>query len=730
MTTLARTTSPLPAPLRGAFTALVTPYTADGRIDEAEYRRLVAWQVLAGIHGLVPVGTTGEAPTLSPAERDRLIEIAVATVAERSSSGTRIPVIAGTGTNDTRASIEATRRAAALGADAALVVTPYYNRPDQRMLDAHFRAIADEGGLPIVVYTVPSRTGANVEADTFLRLAEHERVVAVKEASGNIEQIAVICRDRPRDVAVLAGDDVATLAVLAMGGDGVVSVAGNEIPAEMSALVTAALAGDWSTARRIHDRWLPLFRANFQGAPNPVPVKAAMVAMGLLERDDLRAPLLTMADQPRDRLTALLRRLGLVDGGGRQPAASAAVPAVAGGAGVVTALGASAGTAGTATSILDDLDAGRRRAAVPDPSAPGGWRADPEVKAAILACFGDRRTVAREAGEALQFRDRVGLPPKRLLDGPEATEALEAGRPWRIVPGGTSVRAGVHLGPGVVVMPPSFVNVGAWIGEDTMVDSHVLVGSCAQIGARVHLAAGVSIGGVLEPPGARPVIVEDDAFVGAGSSLLDGVLVGAGAVIGAGVVLTGTSRLYDLVRDRVLAGTPTRRSPSRRGPWWCPGRARSTGRSPLATGCRGGRAAREGPRRGDRRPRRPGARAAMSHARLLGPPRPAGPPAGRDRPPARNEILRGGRLGGPRPGRARRAVRDAVLRLRPRRGRPAGRRAAGRPSARRSTSPTRSRRTRTSRCCGISAASASAQTSRPAASSGTRCEPGSRPTAS
>jgi 2,3,4,5-tetrahydropyridine-2-carboxylate N-succinyltransferase len=212
-------------------------------------------------------------------------------------------------------------------------------------------------------------------------------------------------------------------------------------------------------------------------------------------------------------------------------------------------------TAITEASILEDLDAGRRRAAVPDPSAAGGWRADPEVKTAILACFRDRATVIWDLGEVLRFRDRVGLPPKRLLDGPEADAALAAGRPWRIVPGGTSVRAGVYLGPGVVVMPPSFVNVGAWIGEDTMVDSHVLVGSCAQIGARVHLSAGVSIGGVLEPAGARPVIVEDGAFVGAGSSLLEGVLVGAGAVIGAGVILTGTSRLYDLVRDRVLIGT-------------------------------------------------------------------------------------------------------------------------------------------------------------------------------
>jgi 2,3,4,5-tetrahydropyridine-2-carboxylate N-succinyltransferase len=195
--------------------------------------------------------------------------------------------------------------------------------------------------------------------------------------------------------------------------------------------------------------------------------------------------------------------------------------------------------------ILRELDAGVRRAAVPDPSSPGGWRADADVKEAILACFQDRSTVEWDVAGVLRFRDRAGLPVKDLLAGP-----------WRVVPGGTSVRAGVYLAPGVVVMPPSFLNVGAWIGEDTMVDSHVLVGSCAQVGARVHLSAGVTIGGVLEPAGARPVIVEDGAFVGAGASLLEGVLVGAGAVIGAGVVLTGTSRVFDLVRGRVLTGTP------------------------------------------------------------------------------------------------------------------------------------------------------------------------------
>ena len=209
----------------------------------------------------------------------------------------------------------------------------------------------------------------------------------------------------------------------------------------------------------------------------------------------------------------------------------------------------------TPAEILAALDDGRLRAARPDPSALGGWRVDPEAKQAILACFAERATRDWDLDGVFRFRDRVGLPPKELITGPRAEAALGAGRPWRIVPGGTSVRAGVYLGPGVVIMPPSFVNIGAWIGEDTMIDSHVLVGSCAQVGARVHLAAGVQVGGVLEPPGARPVIIEDDAFIGGGCGLFEGILVGRAAVLGAGVILTGSSRLYDLVTERVVEGT-------------------------------------------------------------------------------------------------------------------------------------------------------------------------------
>ena len=210
----------------------------------------------------------------------------------------------------------------------------------------------------------------------------------------------------------------------------------------------------------------------------------------------------------------------------------------------------------TVDQVIAALEAGRLRAAAPDSEAPDGWEFHPEARAAILALFANRATRAWSADETFGFVDRVGLPPKDVSGSPDALAATAAGRPWRIVPGGTAVRAGAHLEPGVVVMPPSYVNVGAWVGADTMIDSHVLVGSCAQVGARVHLAAGVIVGGVLEPAGARPVIVEDDAFVGAGCLLLDGVLVGRGAVLGAGVTLTGTSRLYDLVGERVLEGTP------------------------------------------------------------------------------------------------------------------------------------------------------------------------------
>lgn len=295
--------------LRGAFTALVTPFHHDGSLDVAAFRELVAWQIRSGIDGLVPCGTTGESPTLTTEERETLIGIA-AEAARAARSTRRVTVLAGTGTNDTAATIEATRRAADLGADAALVVAPYYNRPDQRMLEAHYRAVADDGTLPVVVYNVPSRTGTNVEAATLLRLATHPWIVGTKEASGNLDQIATILRDRPAGFSVLAGDDAWTLTVLAHGGDGVVSVASNEIPAQMVALCAAARADDWAEARRIHERYLDLFRVNFI-SPNPVPVKAALAAMGLTT-DMVRQPLLPLADEQRTRLLGVLDAAGLL----------------------------------------------------------------------------------------------------------------------------------------------------------------------------------------------------------------------------------------------------------------------------------------------------------------------------------------------------------------------------------------------------------------------------------
>lgn len=300
--------------LRGALTALVTPFTRDGALDEAAIVRLVERQIDAGIHGLVPVGTTGESPTLTHDEDDRVISLTIETVRRKGAAG-RVPVVAGTGSNNTATVIAATRRAKELGADAALVVAPYYNKPDQRMLEAHYRTVADEGGLPVVVYNVPGRTGTNIEPATLMRLAAHPNIIAVKEASGNIEQIMTILRDRPEGFAVLSGDDSITFPMLAMGGDGIISVASNEIPGEMAALCTAAFAGDWATARAMHFRYLDLMRVNFI-APNPVPVKAAMAEMGLIE-DVLRAPLLPMADEQRPRLRSALAAVGLIaDGAG------------------------------------------------------------------------------------------------------------------------------------------------------------------------------------------------------------------------------------------------------------------------------------------------------------------------------------------------------------------------------------------------------------------------------
>lgn len=205
--------------------------------------------------------------------------------------------------------------------------------------------------------------------------------------------------------------------------------------------------------------------------------------------------------------------------------------------------------------LVAALEAGEARAAEPDPAAPGGWRANAWVKSGILLGFRVPGMRDYRDGPILAARDRAAYGVLDVLDSQGARAAAEAGAPWRVVPGGTTLRSGVHLQPGVTIMPPAYLNVGAWVGRGTMVDSHALVGSCAQIGARVHLSAAVQVGGVLEPAGARPVVVEDDAFIGGGCGLYDGVVIGAGAVLGAGVILTGQSLLIDLTDEREVRGT-------------------------------------------------------------------------------------------------------------------------------------------------------------------------------
>ena len=287
----------------GCGTALVTPFTADGGLDEAAVTRLARRQIDAGVHFLVPCGTTGESPTLSPAEKLRIVELVAAAAAGRA------PVLAGAGGYDTRAAAALARDMAAAGADGLLSVTPYYNKPTPDGLRRHYAAIADAADLPIVVYNVPGRTGCNVAPATLARLAEIPSVVGVKEASGDLGQLCEICRAAPDGFSVLSGDDAATLPLMALGGAGVISVAANEAPAEMAALVDLAAAGDFRAARAAHERLLPLMQVNFVES-NPIPVKAALAAMGLIE-EAYRLPMAPPAPASRARIAEVLRELRL-----------------------------------------------------------------------------------------------------------------------------------------------------------------------------------------------------------------------------------------------------------------------------------------------------------------------------------------------------------------------------------------------------------------------------------
>jgi 4-hydroxy-tetrahydrodipicolinate synthase len=291
--------------LRGCATALVTPFTADGAIDEAALTRLIEYQLNNGVRLLVPCGTTGESATMTEEEDQRVISRAIELARGRAK------VIAGTGSNSTAAAIENSKIAQRLGADAVLVVAPFYNKPTQPGLYAHFRAISEAVDLPIVIYNVPGRTSCNIAAETTLKLARDcENIVAVKEASGNLSQIMEILRGRPEGFNVLSGDDAITFALIALGGDGLISVASNQAPELMSRLVDLALAGKWDEARELHYRLLPLMETNFIES-SPGPVKAGLAMMNLIG-ENYRLPLVRIQESSRARLRDVMAELGLL----------------------------------------------------------------------------------------------------------------------------------------------------------------------------------------------------------------------------------------------------------------------------------------------------------------------------------------------------------------------------------------------------------------------------------
>lgn len=291
--------------LTGCGTALVTPFRRDGQLDDVALRQFVEWQVAEGIHFVVPCGSTGEAATMTPAEHRRVVEITVEAVAGR------VPVVAGAGSNDTARAIAMSKEMKAAGATHLLHVSPMYNKPPQRGIIAHFRAIADAVDLPIVIYNVPGRTGSNIEARTTLQLAKCTGIVAVKEASGNIGQIADIIRDRPAGFSVLSGDDSLTLPVMALGGDGVISVTSNATPRLMAQLCDACAANDMTTARNLHRRLQPWMAAAFV-EPNPIPAKAALAMMGKME-NSLRLPLVPLSEASTSVVQAALSAAGVED---------------------------------------------------------------------------------------------------------------------------------------------------------------------------------------------------------------------------------------------------------------------------------------------------------------------------------------------------------------------------------------------------------------------------------
>ena len=293
---------------QGTGTAMITPFKADGTIDEKSLRRFVDFQIDGGVDMLLPCGTTGEGATLDEQETDRVIQIVI------EQAKRRVPVIAGAGSNSTAKAVQITKRAKKAGADGVLSVGPYYNKPTQQGFYEHFKAIAEAENMPVIVYNVPGRTGSNIEAKTMLRLAEIPNIVAVKEASGNIGQIMEIIREAPRDFRVLCGDDAMALPVIAVGGDGIVSVVSNEAPSMMSEMIDAALDGHLEKAKELHYKLLPLMNINFIES-NPIPVKSALAMMGLIE-ENYRLPLVRIGAANREKLAKVVEEVGLLQPAG------------------------------------------------------------------------------------------------------------------------------------------------------------------------------------------------------------------------------------------------------------------------------------------------------------------------------------------------------------------------------------------------------------------------------
>ena len=289
---------------KGVFTAIITPFKDNGDIDELAFRKLIDFQLENGIHGLVPMGTTGESPTLTHDEHIEAIRIVTEQVKGK------VPIIAGTGSNCTREAVNLTKKAKDLGVTASLQVAPYYNKPTQEGFYRHFLKLAESVDLPLIIYNIPGRSGKNIENSTTLKLAKHPNIIGVKEASGNINQMMELIRDKPESFVVLSGDDIFTYPLMALGGSGVVSVASNIIPDRMVAFCEAALKGDFAAARKMHYELLPLFKAIFIET-NPIPIKTSLALKGMVN-EVFRLPMCPMLPENKEKLKTVLKQYDLI----------------------------------------------------------------------------------------------------------------------------------------------------------------------------------------------------------------------------------------------------------------------------------------------------------------------------------------------------------------------------------------------------------------------------------